>query len=211
MAKSYSPPKTTNKWIRYFLGLTVGVAVGMSPYLGVLNIPFFRPLLDLIPVTLQNILIPLSSASMGIIAAVVQWYTGSTFTRKRLNSLFVKCLTVCFLSFFALMIIHTIFVVSIPIKAGKETVSFLVGYSRPVEEPCPSSVSDGACIELLSFNPSEISSFWGDKQIRVARLLLFGSYLFFTCSFGSIIGLIVFRESYLKNSNRKERKPPEEN
>lgn len=201
--RKYNPPPLINIWLRYFLGLTVGVSVGLSPYLGLLNVPLFRPLLDLIPLTLQNTLIPLSSALMGLIAVAVQWQFGEKLGRKRLNALFVRSFIFCIVTFFALTIVHTFFVVNIPIKAGTQSVSVLVGYSRPLAEPCMAGISDEACIELLSFDPAEISSFWGDRQIRIAKLLLFGSYLSFTSAFAILIGLIVVKN---KQSNRSARK-----
>jgi len=182
-------------WMRYFLGLTVGMAIGLSPYIGILNVPVFRPLLELIPLTLQNTLIPLSSALMGVVATVIQWHAEEHYSKKYFNRLFLRSVLICFFALFALIIVHTLCVVTIPIKSGRESVSFLVGFSRPTVEPCTLDVSDEACIERLSFDPAEISSFWQDRQLRITRLFLFSAYLFFTGSFAIIVGLIAVRQN----------------
>src|SRR5215475_12041913 len=66
-------PRLASDWVRYLLGFTVSIGVGLAPYLGLVGVPLFTPLLSLIPHSLQSIAIPISIASMGIIAVVVQW------------------------------------------------------------------------------------------------------------------------------------------
>ena len=83
-------------------------------------------------------------------------------------------------------------VVTLPIEEG-ESLSFLAGFSRPNRPPCTEEVSDAACIKLISSNPANIESFWGDRQIRVAKIALIFSCLLFTGSFGALVGLVVLR------------------
>ena len=64
----------SKKFVRYIIGFGVGVAVGLAPYLGILNVPFFKPLLSLIPEAVRGTAIPLSAALMGIVAVVIQSY-----------------------------------------------------------------------------------------------------------------------------------------
>ena len=97
-------------------------------------------------------------------------------------------------AFIILIVIHTFVVVTIPILGGKESVSFVVGFTRPNKPPCSAEISDAACLKLLTLDTSEIESFWGDKQIRLAKGLLIITYLLFTGAFGAIIGLIVIRD-----------------
>src|SRR5215469_3210132 len=66
-------PRLASDWVRYLLGFSVSIAVGLAPYLGLVGVPLFTPLLSLIPQSLQSIAIPISIASMGIIAVLVQW------------------------------------------------------------------------------------------------------------------------------------------
>jgi len=83
-----SPPRRTRGWKRYLLSFGVSVGVGLAPYLGNVRVPLFSPLLDLIPATLQNTILPLSTALMGVVALSVQWYGGERVTRKRLRRAF---------------------------------------------------------------------------------------------------------------------------
>ncbi len=101
------------------------------------------------------------------------------------------------------MVVHTFVVVQIPILGGEDTITFLVGFSRPYEDPCTVEVSDSECIKLLTFDLSGIESFWSDRRIRVAKLSLLFSYLAFTGSFGALVGVLFLRER--KGKLRKRR------
>lgn len=188
------PTPLAKKLVRYILGFGVGVGLGLAPYLGLMDLPLFKPLLALIPESIQNTVIPLSSALMGTAAVVTEFYGGEYVTRARLRKLFKRTLLIAIAAFIILIIIHTFVVVTIPILGGKESVSFVVGFTRPDKSPCSAEISDAACVKLLTLDTSEIESFWGDKQIRLAKGLLIVIYLLFTGSFGAIIGLIVIRD-----------------
>lgn len=187
------PTPLGRKLVRYVLGFGVGIAVGLAPYLGLLDMPLFKPLLSLIPDSVRDQVIPLSAALMGAVAVVVQWYAGERLTRKWLRKLFARTLGAAVLSFILLTIIHGLVVVTLPIgKHGSE--SFIVGFTRPERHPCTAEISDAECVKLVTFDPAEIASFWGDRQVQLARLSLVFSYLLFTGSFGTLIGLIILRE-----------------
>ena len=188
------PTPVARKLVRYILGFGVGVGIGLAPYLGLLNVPLFKPLLALIPESIQNTVIPLSSALMGTAAVVTEFYGGEYISRARLRRLFKRTLLIAIVAFIILIVIHTFVVVTIPILGGKESVSFVVGFTRPNKPPCSAEISDAACLKLLTLDTSEIESFWGDKQIRFAKGLLIITYLLFTGAFGAIIGLIVIRD-----------------
>lgn len=194
------PTPLAQKLVRYILGFGVGVGIGLAPYLGLLNLPLFKPLLALIPESIQNTVIPLSSALMGTVAVVVEYYGGEHVTRAGLRRLFKRTLFTAGGTFIILIILHTWVVVTIPILGGKEWVSVVVGFTRPIKAPCPADISDAACVELLTLDITEIESFWGDRQIRVAKGLLIVTYLAFTGSFGAIIGLTLIRDKVKSQS-----------
>jgi hypothetical protein len=189
------PTPLARKLVRYILGFSIGIGVGLAPYLGLLNIPLFTPLLALIPDSIQNTIVPLSAALMGIVAVVVQWYGGEYLTRKWLRKSFARTLLIVMIGFISLLIIHTSVVVTVPILGGEDSVAFVVGFSRPIKPPCTAEVSDAECIKRITFDTSVIESFWGDRRIRIAKLSLMLAYLLFTGAFGALIGLIVLRES----------------
>lgn len=179
--------------VRYILGFGVGIGVGLAPYLGLIDIPPFKSLLSLIPGSIQDTVIPLSAALMGTVAAVVQWHGGERLTRKRLRKLFGRTLAAAALGFVLLTVIHSLVVVPLPMGDGA-TSRFVVGFTRPTRHPCTAEVSDAQCIKFVTTDPAEIASFWGDRQVRLATLSLIFSYLFFTGSFGTLVGLIVLRD-----------------
>ena len=205
------PPPLAQRFVRYLLGFGVSVAVGLAPYLGKLDIPLFTPLLSIIPETLHNPLLPLSAALMGVLAVVVQWYGDERHSKKWLEHTFRRCLQTLGVSFLALLVVHTTAVVPVPILGGKEHVAFMVGFVRPERPPCPAGVSDARCIMLLTLDPSRVESFWGDGQVRIARLALMLSYLAFTGGFGALVGLLLLKGAQTKavpDAKRVRRRPP---
>jgi len=188
------PTPLARQLVRYILGFGVGVGVGLAPYLGLLRVPLFTPLLALIPDSIQNTVIPLSAALMGLVAIVIQWYGGEALKAGRLRKLFGKTLLVSGGAFVLLLIIHTQVVVAVPILGGSDSVPFVVGFTRPNKSPCTEEVSDAECIKRLTLSTSAIESFWGDRQVRLARLILMSAYLLLTSSFGALIGLIILRD-----------------
>jgi len=187
------PTPLGRKLVRYVLGFGVGIAVGLAPYLGLLDVPLFKPLLSLIPDSVRDQVIPLSAALMGAVAVVVQWYAGERLARRWLRRLFARTLGAAVLSFILLTIIHSLVVVTLPI-GRHESASYVVGFTRPVKPLCTAEISNAECIKLVTTDPAEIASFWGDRQVQLARLSLIFSYLLFTGSFGTLIGLIILRE-----------------
>jgi hypothetical protein len=199
-AKSPQPPTPlARKLVRYILGFGVGVGLGLAPYLGLLNIPFFKPLLSLIPESIQGTVIPVSAALMGVVAVVTEFYGGERVTQAKLRGLFKRTLFTAVVTLVILIGLHIFSVVTVPILGGKESVSFVVGFNRPVKPPCTEEISDAQCIKYLTLDTAEVESFWGDRQVRVAKGLLVLSYLAFTSSFGTIIGLIVLRDQIKSN------------
>jgi hypothetical protein len=188
------PPPLARKLLRYILGFGVSFSIGLAPYLGTFNIPGFTPLLSLIPKSVQPTAIPLAAILMGLVAIVIQWYGGEKVEPKWLKRAFLATLAFTLISFFALFIVHTLVVVRVDFSGGKDYENFLVGFTRPVRPPCTENISNSECIKLLTFNPSAIESYWGDRQIQVAKLALICSYLLFMSSFGLIVGLLLLRD-----------------
>jgi len=193
----------TNKWVRYILGFSLSVALGLAPYLGKLKVPFFHSLLELIPVSMQNELLPLSAALMGIVAIFTQWYGNEKLSVRWLKKYFIRTLLLSIFVFVILITMHTLVVVEVPIYDGSENMGFVVGFTRPMQPPCPIEVSDAECIKRLTFSPNRIASFWGDRQIRLATLALTFSYLCFTSCFGMLVGIIVLQEIYLGGKSKR--------
>jgi hypothetical protein len=186
--------RLVRKLVKSILGFGISVAVGLAPYLGKYDIPFFSPLLDLIPESLHASIFPLSSAFMGVLAVAVQWYAGERVTHAWLGKLFRRTLLCSLITFIVLGVIHILVVVKVPIPAINDSATFLVGFKRPVRPPCTAEVSDAECIQKITLDEAAIASFWGDAQIRRAALSLTLAYLLFMGTFGVMIGLLLLRD-----------------
>jgi hypothetical protein len=188
------PTSLVRDLLRYILGFSVSVGVGLAPYLGKVDVPLFDSLLELIPLNIQDTALPLSAALMGIVAVVIQWYGSSHVSKKWLQKWFVRTLITTLVSFVILFVMHTLLVVKVNIHGGESSVSYLVGFSRPVRPPCTAEISDSACIsQKLTLNPADVESFWGSGQVRIAKLALVSPYLVFTSTFGLLVGLLLLR------------------
>lgn len=194
------PTPLAKQFVRYVLGFGVGVAIGLAPYLGEINVPLFRPLLSLLPESLRDIVLPLSAALMGIIAVAVQWYGTHRLSKKSLTRAFNRAILSTIFSFLALVVVYTFVVARVPILAGQDSVSFVVGFQHPEGGACL-GLSDSECIKRLSFDESAIASHWGDRQIRFSKLALMLAYLSFTSCFGVLVGLVVLRRAATSRSS----------
>jgi hypothetical protein len=193
-SKLMEPPTPLAKhFVRYLLGFGVGVALGLAPYLGEINVPFFKSLLTLIPNSLRDTVLPLSAALMGLIAIVVQWYGTERLSKRWLRRTFNRTILFSLFSLIALIVAHSFVVTTVPFLAGRDSASFVVGFQRPEGGTCR-GLSDAECIKTLTFNEAKIESYWGDRQVRLSKLVLTFFYLLFTSSFGALVGLVVLKK-----------------
>ncbi len=183
-------PPFTAKWIRYLLGFSVSVSVGLAPYLGRVKVPLFTPLLSLIPLSLQDIAIPLASAAMGLIAVFVQWRKNRATPGWMFGIVFGFAVTIL-LMFVAIEITA---VAHIEVPAANSRVSFVVGFLDPKEPPCV-GLSKNTCItSKLTLDEDRIDSYFGDTQTELAKFALVLTYVTFMSLFGLTVGLLITRE-----------------
>lgn len=212
------PPLLARQLVRYILGFGVSVAIGLAPYLGKLKIPGFSSLLELIPNSLHDTILPLSAALMGLVAVVIQWYGGEKLSNQWLRKAFNITLLLTIVSFIVLFVVHVFVVIKISYDGGSET--FLIGFIRPEKSPCdanlPSyeeciskrcdtSMSDDECIGHIGIKNEIVQSYWGSFQIRIATLALLIPYLAFTGSFGILVGLLLLKERLLENLQKQKK------
>lgn len=180
------PTPLIKDWVYYVLGFGAAVGIGLAVWLGKVGVPLFSPLLDIIPNELRSTLIPLSSALMGIVAVVVQFYADK---RGNTDRLFALALAFTVAAFIALVIVRTKLVVPIETTPGTR-VTFLVCLTVPQKVPCI-GIGKSECIERLTFNPSYIRSFFGDSCLENAELGVEAAYLMFMACFGLMVGIVV--------------------
>jgi hypothetical protein len=190
-------------WVRMTLSFSVSVTIGLAPLLGRLKIPGFEPLLALLPITIQTEAIVLSSVAMGLLAVMIQWYAGMSVPLIWLKRTFRRAMLISLVSFFLVLISFIFLVAPVEYEGGKKSIRYAVGMFRPLPDQLCSGLSDAACIQRkLSFNPAEIESYWGDKQIRFSELILIVTYTLLLSTFGTMIGLLVVRQNLAASKRR---------
>lgn len=184
-------PSIAASWVRYVVGFGVSVAVGLAPYLGRLHVPLFTPMLFLLPESVQGIAIPLSAASMGIVAVWVQWYGSQRLRPDWVGTWFVRTIIVCFVSLFLIAAIEMTAVVRVDVPSVDQVASFAVGPLNPNTPPCV-NLSRQDCIKhALSLDPAQIESHFGETQANFTKLALVIVYTTFMTMFGILVGLMM--------------------
>lgn len=202
------PTLLANRFVRYVIGFSVGIVIGLLPFLGLINVPGFNALLSLFPsapIDMRTTIIPLSSFLMGVVAVVLQFNALETLTDKKLRGYFRNTLWIMGLAFVALLVLHTLTVEKKVLDGGRNSVSILLGFSRPPppECECEKVISNSQCLDQISLDPSEIRSCWGDRQINFTNLALSGTYLALTGGFGALIGTLILWEARRQQPKRR--------
>jgi hypothetical protein len=197
-------PPRSRRLVRYIIGFGVGVAVGLAPYLGLLEVPGFKALLTLIPDEIQSRIIPLSASVMGIVAVVVQWYGWDKVTEEWLRKWFFRTLIFLLLALCTFTAIQRFVVLKVPIEGGDDYISFLVGFERRPHPGCPPDISTLECVKKHNADPAFIASLYGDLQLNIADLSLTFSYLSVTGLFGVFVGLLLLKEQSRETAPQTE-------
>jgi hypothetical protein len=189
-------PPLAAQFIRYVLGFSISVGLGLAPYLGKLEVPGFSPMLSLIPDSLQDTAIPLSSAVMGIVTIWVQWHGSVRPGNARLSIWFMRTLKICTIALFVLIAIELLAVVRLDIPAVNRTVAFAIGPIHPHTPPCE-ILGRSECIKYkLSLDESHINSYFGETQANCTKLMLVLTYVIFMSSFGMLIGILMVKQNH---------------
>lgn len=191
------PPKPpsgiVSRWVRAVIGLFVGVAVGLAPYLGTQKVPLFESLLEMIPESIRDTTIPPAAICMGLIAVVIQWYGSERISAKTLRRGFLVTLAASIVSLFVFMWVQTTYVQHVSAAGGTIRSSFIVGTTRLPTCGCKPDEQNADCINGLSWNEAAIESCWGTRAIQQAGLIVRTSYLAATSAFAGLVGFLVLR------------------
>lgn len=196
-------PPPASRYLRYLLAFGVGSMIALAPYLGLLDVPGFRALLDLIPLDLRDIVLPMSGAVAGLLAVVVQWYGRDHLSRAWLRRAFLVSLACAVVTLVIFVNRHFRYVVAVTYGGGEEKTSFTVGPGpRQAQCGCPANVSDASCIKQLTLNPARVRDCWGDRSVSIGQQALLWSYCAFLGAFGALVGVVFLRDEILRTSRR---------
>jgi hypothetical protein len=196
-------PQNARVFLGYLLGFGVSVGIGLAPLLGRANVPLFNSLLTLMPASLQNRLITLSTMVMSLVAVAVQFYTGVKASNPKLEHQFKRTLLFLVLSISVFIVVNTLVVERVELPKGRAE-SFVIGFSRLNIPPCNPAMSNKQCLKATTLSQEAIAQQWGDRQIKLAELLLQFSYLPIYACFGALVGLLVIAQTQASSSSRAE-------
>ncbi len=202
------PTAWARRFVRYVGGFSVGIGVGLAPFLGKLPVPGFDALLSLFPRELQGTVIPLSAFLMGLVAIASQFYSGEPLTgatiRKRFRFSLIGLLTGLLL----LIVLHSIFIVNVPALGGDVNIAVTIVGERDPKCGCDADTPDRVCIQEVTLKPGRIDSCWDPGKRRQAELVLSLCYLWVTTCFAILVGLLMIQEQNARRKNVRHRDDP---
>jgi hypothetical protein len=204
----FSAPPLIERWIRCLLGLTVGVAAGLAPYLGKYEVPLFDSVFKLIPTSLQDVVPIFSAALMSLVAVFIQFCDQTRVEPRKLEKAFKFTLILAGVSLISLIVVHSFVVVKVPYLAGRASETFLVGFNKPGKPPCTPEMSKATCIQRISLDVGKVETYWGDPQITTAKLVLLLVYLSFTSAMGLLVGFLLLINPKLDTDDTSQEESP---
>jgi hypothetical protein len=192
--KRIAPPTPlARQYVRLVVGFSVGVGLGMAPFLGALKVPGFKDLLSLYPDDLRDPLVATGAFLMGVVAVVIQFYAGEQVSRNDVRRLFRRTLIVVGVALVLLVVLWVQYVLLVPTTG--EPASFIVAGDRLPTCPCDAAISKIECVQRLGARPGGVSRCWSDEAAKWVSLALFASYFLLTGGFGALIGLLMLQKA----------------
>lgn len=213
--KAITPPTPlARQFVRLVVGFSVGVGLGMAPFLGALKIPGFRALLSLYPNELRGELVATGAFLMGVVAVVIQFYAGERVSRANVRRLFRRTLIVVGVALGLVVVLSVEFVTRV--ETTGEPASFILAGARLPTCPCPPQLQDSECLRLLGAGDDGVPRCWSERAEKRVSLALFGSYFLLTGGFGAMIGLLMLQKAAkqqeagraAKRRRKAKREPP---
>jgi hypothetical protein len=183
-------PPVAVELIRYVLGFSVSVSLGLAPFLGKLDVPGFSPMLSFIPCSLQDLAIPLSSAAMGLVAIGTQWRASMQHRTERIVEKFRRTIQLSIIALAVLTAVEIFGVVQIDVPAVNRTAAFAIGPIHPHRFPCE-SLGRAECIHKIGLNENQINGYFGETQVNLTKCILVIAYVTFMSCFGALVGMLI--------------------
>ncbi|HEX9671603.1 MAG TPA: hypothetical protein VGC93_19195 [Thermoanaerobaculia bacterium] len=175
----------------------------MAPFLGKYRVPGFEPLLQLFPESSKTFLISTSAFLMGIVAVVVQFYSGETITRSDVSRRFKRSAATILVAFFTLVTLYSWRVLRVKDPETGRYEPVVLGWWRISNaEGCGCTTRDDfKCAEGLGFG-ADLGSCWPHYGQVMTSLQLI--YLGLTGGFGGLIGLLLLQEEARRQTAEKD-------
>lgn len=188
-------PGEGGKYLRYVVAFVVTLGAGLAPVFGLLRIPGFSALLDVMPRDLQK-LIPFASLLMTVTAIRVRFFSRDRPNVAQLRRAFNIQSSVFIALIFALYVAYEWSVIRIEIPGGGTSAAYVVGDTLLPSCPCAKrSLDIRECIgTAITTNPNEVSRCYPLREIRMRTMILSLLYLLLMFILGALIGLLVRRE-----------------
>lgn len=203
---SYRPPTPfMGRFVRYIVGFGVGLALGVAPFLGGVDLKGFVPLVAIFPPRYRDILIPFSSFLLGVIGVGVQFYAGEKISTAKLKRRFKLGFIAVIGGLFLLLVVFLRQVTVISVPATGETRVVVTSLWRLPDCGCK-TLSDRQCMEEVGLTETGLSSCWGGTGLLLVQVLLMAGYLALVGGFVGLVGLLLLRDQ--QASAKRSRSPP---
>ena len=174
-------------WLRSLLTM---FGVGLIPYVGLTNVPFFNSLLSLYPDSMRMILVPAAALVMGLSAAVTRYIsdtTGSTTDRRR-RRIWIGVAVVT-AGIIAVCILNVLYIerVEVATRSAATVIIWKLG-DRLEECECDREYDNETCIKKLPLSKAEESGCWfSAMDLRLVQCIFVLVYLGTAIGFGVLV------------------------
>jgi len=197
----------SSKLVRYVRWFSVGVVLGLAPFLGILPIPGFSALLEMYPYFMRGWLIPLASLLMGVVAILIE-VLGTKIPRPAVvRRGFWRTLAVWSAAFLTLLYLYPRWVARVEIDGGQRSAALVTGSTVVPPLPpgskcqCTPGEPAKACISVLL--EEHIEACFGSERVAFATQVLALLYLVLTGSFVLIVGFLILLQQSMADQAAK--------
>lgn len=192
------------KYRKYLVSFMVTFGAGLTPLW--VSKAGYTAILDFFPESLRDV-IPWASFLMSVPAVGVQFFGGDAINDRRLKWGFGTTYILLVLSIFALYFRYEATVIRLYVPGAHTTVSYLVGSTLlPTCECAKRDLDIRECIaSAITINPYDVAKCYPRQEIASNADTLSGLYMLMMFAMGTLIGLLVLKQSLPKQPKKPRR------
>jgi len=191
------PTATAKQLVLRILGYGVWVGIALAPWLGKLKVRLFSALIELYPESLQDWLIPVSAALVGMIVVVIDFATNERTSKAAIRRWFIATVIVFVSTLLTLVWIYPDLVARVEKGLEGDRMAYLAVVTGTPEVPgplpakCKCTPGDPAeqCVGDVGLKPANVRTCFGAVRINRATRALTLLYLAVMASFAGAVGL----------------------